>query len=245
MVGRREVIQVDGEQERPLRAQEPRGQARVVRPRHHEHALGREQLVRAGEHGLGIGRVLDDVPQGQEVHRAGRDGHVEDRARVEVEAVALARERAHPGAGLAARAARSRARWPWPGTSLRPRPRRARACPRAARPSRACPGSLRNVRLAEGDLGDEVLVRSPAVALEDQVPAQARPHVVQAARRAAHHLVLQGLVARTSGTRSAGRSDCVGSRRDGIDDRVVVDPHTAQATSSSWAAAGWASATDG
>src|SRR6185436_10237412 len=56
---------------------------------------------------------------------------------------------------------------------------------------------------------DEALVGPALVAFEDQVEAQARPDVVQAADRAAHHLILQRLVA--GGAEHGGEVD--GPRR--------------------------------
>src|SRR5262249_26737665 len=97
-----EVVEVHGQEEDPAPPHEPGGQAAVVGIADGQHAARGEELVGPFQHRPGVGRVLDDVPQREQVDTARAHGHVEDRARVELEAVALAREAAHPLAGLAA-----------------------------------------------------------------------------------------------------------------------------------------------
>jgi hypothetical protein len=112
---------------------------------------------------------------------------------MQIEAVVLARELAHPGAGLAAeRCVAARARHGQEGAAGRAHVEHAAAG--GAKDLLDLVQARAERALAEGDLGDEVLVRSPPVALQDELPAQARPHVAEGARRAAHHLVLQRLV---------------------------------------------------
>ena len=220
----REVVEVDGEQERPLAR--PRSRAARLALSGHDITStpsGVSSSWARAQHRLGIGRVLDDVPQGQEVHRAGRDRHVEDGARVEVEAVALAREARTSRCWARTRAARSRAPWPWPGTTRRPRPRRGRACPAAARPSRACRGSR----------GTSARGRRPGRRSSRPCrrgsPRGSGPSAGAAARSAGRTTVQRTIWScsgsspeeRNTVCRSMGRA---GSRRGGHDDRVGVRP---------------------
>ena len=142
-----------------------------------------------------IGGVLDDVPEREQVHAAGAHRHVEDRPRVQLQAVVLAGEAAHPRARLAA----ERLVAALPRGGEKGSARRAHVedpAPGGLGGGLDLPQAAPERPLTHRHLGHEALVGPAPVALEDQVPAQPGPDVVEAAGQASHHLVLEGLVAR-------------------------------------------------
>ena len=175
-----EVPEVHGRQEQPPPAERPGDPAADVRVVDDQQAARLEQLAAAVEHRARIRRVLDDVPQRDDVEAAGRVVLIEHAALADADAVV-----ASPPTRRASDSARS---------PRRPSPRRVAAATNApaavpmssSRPAPAGqPLDLAERRgegaLARGQLRHVGRVLALGVAREDEIVAQPRVDVLQPA----------------------------------------------------------------
>ena len=199
-----EVPEVHRRQEQPApaeRAGDPRADVRVVDD---QDAARLEQRRAALEHGLRIRRVLDDVPQRDDVEAAGLVGLIEDAALADADAVVPGAPVGEPGVRLAALRV--------PALLGGRRHERAGGGADVEQPSLAAGQPLdlaerrREGALAGRELRHVGRVVALGVAGEDEVVAEARVDVLELAAPALDEPVDQQLIAgRPEGRDEIGR----------------------------------------